>query len=71
MKWLEVWWRQMVGPPASDPWSDDPRIQQERAGQHDRITKATPSILGQSIEEREARRRLLEIQSNPRGIGHE
>ena len=40
MKWLSAWWRQIVGPPSTNPWEDDPRIRAERRGQHDRITKA-------------------------------
>lgn len=40
-EWLAAWWRQIIGPPASDPWHDDPRIRAERHGQHQRIDKVT------------------------------
>jgi hypothetical protein len=44
MKWLSAWWHQIVGPPLTNPWEDDPRIRAERRGQHDRITRAGKGI---------------------------
>lgn len=40
MEWLAAWLRQIVGPPPSDPWYDDPKIREERVGQHERANSA-------------------------------
>ena len=50
---------------------DSPDMQQVREIQHD-ADNVISGIRGRrQIEDREARRRLLDIQSNPRGIGRE
>lgn len=40
MHWLASWWKQITGPPTTNPWEDNPHIRAERRGQHDRIKKA-------------------------------
>lgn len=52
MQWLMAWWRQIFGHPESDPWRDDPRIREERRGQHDRINRVTGPILRDSMHAR-------------------
>jgi hypothetical protein len=52
MQWLTAWWRQIAGHPGADPWRDDPRIRDERQGQHERINKATAYSLRDQYNER-------------------
>ena len=67
--WFAAWWRQIVGPPPSDPWQDDPRIAAEREGQHDRINTATANLMRGDIKDRvdlasaevEARKRAMRL----------
>lgn len=40
MRWLSAWWHQIVGPPPTNPWDDDPHIRAERQGVHDRANEA-------------------------------
>lgn len=55
MHWLSAWWRQLVGRPESEPWDDDPRIIEERRGQHARIDKVTAELARQQLRERRIR----------------
>lgn len=59
MEWLAAWVKQFVGPPRIDPWEHDPRIREERRGQHDRITKAAE---GSYYEQRRLRERRVDTQ---------
>lgn len=56
MHWLTAWLRQIVGPPEINPWETDPDIRAERAGQHDRITKAAE---GNYYEQKRLRERRI------------
>lgn len=52
MDWIKAWWRQLTGPPPADPWNEDPRIREERRGQHERINKVTSEVLRESMRQR-------------------
>ena len=52
MGWFWAWMQQIVGPPHTDPWEDDPQIRTERKGQHDRINKAARYDLERQLRER-------------------
>lgn len=55
MEWVMAWIRQLIGPPQTDPWEDDPRIRAERRGQHDRANKAGEGTYYEQQRRRERR----------------
>lgn len=70
MHWLSAWWKQLVGPPAVDPWEDNPQIRAERAGQHDRITKAAEGSYYEQQRLRERRVEAVEESWRRRDVQH-
>jgi ribosome-binding protein aMBF1 (putative translation factor) len=70
-EWVRLWLRTLFGAsPRRDPWNDDPHIRAERAGQHDRINKATAQS---GWDQADLRRRIalrdLDLQTEAR-TGH-
>lgn len=61
LPWLHAWWRQISGPPKTDPWNDDPKIRAERRGQHARIGRVTGASAREQIRHLMDDRRYLDM----------
>lgn len=59
--WVVTWMRTLFGAaPKPDPWNDDPKIREEREGQHQRMNRATAYSAEDQMLLRERRLRTIE-----------